>query len=128
MAVVVYPNANRTAARHVDTRRGVRKVRDGITRRAKKNLEMANDTSRITQKDYFPATIEEAEDILNDHERCYTILQAPNAVALEFGHRPSGAFGPMTDAGVPGRYYGRQTKDTPPEHILTRAAIGGVVS
>ena len=127
MAVVVYASAARSAARHVKTRRGVRKVRDGVTRRATKNLEMADNTSRITDKDYFPATIQEAESIKNDHERCYTILHAPNAVALEFGHRPSGAFGPMTDAGVPGIYYGRQTKNTPAQYILTRAALGAAL-
>lgn len=128
MAVVVYAKAARTAARHVDTRRGVRKVRDGVTRRARKNLEMANDTSRITKDGYFPATIQEAEEILDDHERCFTILHAPNAMALEFGHAPSGAFGPMTKSGEPGKFYGRQTEDTPAEYILSRAAIGGTPS
>ena len=127
MGVYVYASAARSAARHVKTRRGVRKVRDGVTRRATKNLEMADNTSRITDKDYFPATIQEAESTKNDHERCYTILHAPNAVALEFGHAPSGAFGPMTDAGVPGRFYGSQTKDTPAQYILTRAALGAAL-
>ena len=127
MAVVVYASAARSAARHVETRRGVRKVRDGVTRRAVKNLELADNTSRITDKDYFPATIQEAESIRDDHERCYTILHAPNAVALELGHHPSGAFGPMTDSGEPGRFYGRQTKDTPGQYILTRAALGAAL-
>lgn len=124
----VYAKANRTAARHVDTRKAVRDQRDGVTRRARKNLAAANTTSRITREDYFPAKIEEAEDVVDDHERCFTVLHAPNAMALEFGHAPSGAFGPMTKSGKPGRFYGRQKKPTPPEHILTRAAIGGVPS
>jgi hypothetical protein len=129
MAVVVYAKAARTAARHVKTRREVRKVRDGVTRRAQDNLLAANDTTRISKKGYFPATITEAEKIEDDHEKCYTILNAPNALALEFGHAPSGAFGPHTEPdGEPGRFYGRQTEDTPAEYILTRAAIGGVVS
>lgn len=128
MAVVVYAKAARTAARHVDTRRGVRKVRDGVTRRARKNLELADNTSRITDEDYFPAQILEAEEVEDDHEKCFTILWAPNAMALEFGHAPSGAFGPMTKSGKPGRYYGKQKKPTPPQYILTRAAIGGVIS
>jgi len=118
----VYAKANRTAARHVDTRREVRKVRDGVSRRARKNLEMADDTSRITDDGYFPAHISEAEEIVDDHERCFTVLVAPNAMALEFGHAPSGAFGPK------GRFAGRQTKPTPPEYILSRAAISGTVS
>jgi len=121
MGVYVYASAARSAARHVKTRRGVRKVRDGVTRRATKNLELADNTSRITDKDYFPATIQEAESIKNDHERCFTILHAPNAVALEFGHAPSGAFGPG------GIYAGRQTKDTPAQYILTRAALGAAL-
>ena len=122
MAVVVYANAARAAARHVDTRMGVRKQREGVTRRARTNLANANKTSRITETGYFPATIEEAETIVDDHEFCFTILQAPNAMALEFGHAPSGAFGPK------GRYAGRQKNPTPPEYILSRAAIGGVPS
>lgn len=112
----VYAKANRTAARHVDTRQAVRKERDGVTRRARKNLAQADSTSRITLKDYFPAQIEDAETIVDDHELCYTILHAPNAMALEFGHAPSGFF------------EGTDTKPPAPEYILTRAAIGGVVS
>lgn len=123
----VYAKAARTAARHVDTRRKVRNVRDGVTRRAKQNLAMANTTSRITDRTlpenvYFPAKIEESELIEEDHEKCFTTLHAPNALALEFGHRPSGVFGPE------GRFAGRQTKSTPAEYILSRAAIGGTVS
>ncbi|ATN92150.1 hypothetical protein SEA_TIPSYTHETREX_20 [Mycobacterium phage TipsytheTRex] len=118
----VYAKANRTAARHVDTRKAVRDYRDGVTRRANRNLDAANKTSRITDDGYFPATITEDEEIVDDHEHCFTILNAPNAFALEFGHNPSGAFGPG------GRFEGRQKKPTPPEYILTRAAIGGTVS
>lgn len=119
----VYKNAARTAARHTHTRRSVRDYRDGVTRRATGNLAAANKTSRIVvDDDYFPAFISEQERIVNDHEHCFTTLNAPNAVALEFGHEPSGAFGPD------GRFAGRQKKSTPAQYILIRAAIGGSVS
>uniref|UniRef100_A0AAU8GRG7 Head-to-tail connector protein n=1 Tax=Mycobacterium phage BabyBack TaxID=3158877 RepID=A0AAU8GRG7_9CAUD len=108
----VYANANKTAARHVDTRREVKKVRDGVTRRAKRNLAEADKTSRITLAGYFPASITEQDGDVDFH----TILNAPNAFALEFGHAPSGFFA------------GTDTKPPDPEYILTRAAIGGTVS
>ncbi|AEJ93319.1 tail completion or Neck1 protein [Mycobacterium phage Zaka] len=114
----VYAKANSVAARHKDARAKVKEVRDGVTRRAKRNLEAANKTSRITDEDYFPATITEQDGEVDMH----TILNAPNALALEFGHQPSGAFGPS------GRFAGRQKKPTPAQYILTKAAIGGTVS
>lgn len=116
MAVVVFANANRAAARHVDTRHAVRKERDGVTRRATKNLEATKHTPRIDDDGYFKAFIDESEEIENDHELCYTTLVAPNAVALEFGHAPSGKFA------------GTDTKAPEATYILTRAAISGVVS
>lgn len=116
MSVVVYPNAARAAARHVDTRGRVRKERGSVTRRARTNLEQANKTSRVTDKGYFPATITEDEEIVDDHEHCFTILTAPNATALEYGHNPSGVFA------------GTETKPPAAEYILTKAAIGGAVS
>ncbi|ARQ94620.1 head-to-tail connector protein [Mycobacterium phage Journey13] len=114
----VYAKANKVAARHADTRAKVKDVRDGVTRRAKANLARANKTSRITEEGYFPASITEQDGDTDFH----TILNAPNAFALEFGHAPSGAFGPR------GVFAGRQKAPTPPEYILTRAAIGGTVS
>ncbi|BBC43580.1 hypothetical protein PBI_AN9_24 [Mycobacterium phage AN9] len=108
----VYAKANKVAARHVDVRNRVKEERDGVTRRARTNLARANKTSRITEKDYFPATIEEVDGDVDFH----TVLHAPNAFALEFGHAPSGFFA------------GTDTKPPDPEYILTRAAIGGTVS
>lgn len=109
---VVYPNANRVAARHVDAQSKCRSVNAGVTRRARSNLAEQNSTERITDKGYFPAFIDSEERDV-DH---YTALNAPNAVALEFGHDPSGWFG------------GTETKSPEPTYILTRAAIGGEVS
>lgn len=108
----VYANAARAAARHVETRSKVRAHRDAVTTRARTNLANANKTSRITPKDYFKASIKEEERIVDAHEHCFTILHAPNAVALEYGHSPSGFFA------------GTDTKPPDAERILSRAALG----
>lgn len=107
----VYANANEAAARHVETHRTCRKVRDNVTTRARGNLDAQKSTTRITEKDYFPAEIEEDDSpSLVDY---FTVLHAPNAMALEFGHAPSGWF------------EGTDTKPPAATYILTRAAIGG---
>lgn len=105
----VYPFANTAAARHVDTRKEIRHQNTMVEVRARSNLAECNDTTRITAKDYFPAEIETADD----GENCYTILHAPNAMALEFGHSPSGWFA------------GTDTKPPSATYILTRAAHSG---
>ncbi|QFG04495.1 hypothetical protein SEA_JEEVES_20 [Mycobacterium phage Jeeves] len=105
----VYARANEAAARHVDTHKKVKDVRDGVTQRARRGLAAANKTSRITPEGYFPAEIEEASNDVDE----FTVLHAPNAMALEFGHAPSGFFA------------GTNTKPPAAEYILTRAAIGG---
>ena len=108
----VYAKANSAAAHHVETRRAVKKERDGVTRRAIRNLETTDHTPRITEDGYFPANISEEDGATDFH----TILNAPNAFALEFGHQPSG------------RFAGTDTKPPAATYILTRAAIGGAVS
>jgi hypothetical protein len=108
----VYSKANKVAARAAETQRALEKENAGVTRRAEGNLARANTTSRVTETGYFPASIESSERDV-DH---YTTLVAPNAVALEFGHSPSGVFA------------GTDTKSPDPTYILTRAAIGGAPS
>ncbi len=105
----VYANANEAAARHVETKRALRRENRMVEGRARSNLAAANKTSRVTATGYFPASIETAEHDVD----MYTMLTAPNAMALEFGHAPSGVF-EDTD-----------TKAPDPEYILTRAAYGG---
>ena len=107
--VTVYKNANSEAAKHIDVRRKVKDVRDGVTRRATTNLAQANSTKRITDTGYFKATITEVDGSTDMH----TVLNAPNALALEFGHNPSGIF------------QGTDTKPPAAEYILTKAAISG---
>lgn len=105
----VYANANEAAARHVDTKRGVRRVNRDVSGRARANLAGQHSTRRRTLSGYFPAEIETAEHDVD----CFTILHAPDAMALEFGHAPSGVFA------------GTDTKSPDPTYILTRAAYGG---
>lgn len=104
----VYANANGAAAKHVETKAALRRENRMLAGRARSNLAAANTTSRITAEGYFPAEIETAEDGTD----MFTILHAPNAMALEFGHSPSGFFA------------GTDTKSPGPAHILTRAAYG----
>lgn len=106
----VYLNANATAARHRETRAAVRRENRMVYGRARSNLAQANTTQRISQKGhYYPATV-----VTQEHDiDCFTLLIATNAMALEFGHKPSGAF-EDTD-----------TKPPAPTYILIRAALGG---
>ena len=108
----VYDNANDTAAHHVDTRKAVRHENTKVEVKARVNLAETKHTPRITPDGYFPAEIETQE---HDTD-CYTILHAPNAFALEFGHAPSGFF------------EGTFTKPPAAEYILTKASgAGGLI-
>lgn len=107
----VFANANWAAARHVDTRQAVRHENTKVEVKARVNLAATEHTPRKTPKGYFPAEIETADNGVD----CFTILHAPNAMALEFGHAPSGWFA------------GTDTKPPAAEYILTRAADGGSV-
>jgi hypothetical protein len=107
----VYANANQAAAQHVETKRALSLENRKVEVKAMVNLAQANSTTRITPKGYFPAEIETAEGDVD----YYTILHAPNAMALEFGHAPSGWF------------EGTNTKPPAAEYILTKAADGGGV-
>lgn len=110
----VYANANDKAAHHVDTREAVKRQNEKVARAATENLAATKHTPRIAKAndpadEYFKARIETEEHDVD----FYTILHAPNAFALEFGHQPSGFF--------------KDTDTKPPaaEYILTRAADGG---
>ena len=106
----VYPNANEAAARHVDTKKALRRENRMVEGRARENLAHQHTTTRITQSGhYFPASITTEEHDVD----CFTLLIATNAMALEFGHAPSGAFEDTN------------TKPPDPTYILTRASMGG---
>ena len=107
----VYANANKAAARHVDTRRAVREERDKVTRRAQDNLAQARASTpwhKIDGPEHM-TRIEESEKGVD----ALTHLVADNAMALEFGHALSVVFG------------GTETKAPEGLYILTRAAYGG---
>lgn len=100
---------NHVVSHHSETQAALRSENRKVTRRAEANLAAADKTTRITLEGYFPARIESSEGDV-DH---FTTLVAPNAMALEFGHDPSGYFA------------GTDTKAPDAEYILWRAAIGG---
>ncbi len=113
---VVYGNANQAAAQHIDTKRALSYENAKVEVKARVNLAATNHTPRIAGHNdpadaYFPAEIETAVGDVD----YYTILHAPNAMALEFGHAPSGYF--------------KDIPSKPPaaEYILTKAADGGGV-
>ena len=81
---------NRVISHLPGVKASVRAENQEIASRARGYLAAANATQRITPKGYFPAYITTEEGDVD----CFTILHAPNAVALEFGHAPSGVFGP----------------------------------
>jgi hypothetical protein len=91
----------------------VRKQNLKVEASAKANLAATKHTPRIAEaKDpadiYFPAEIETSEHDVD----CFTTLHAPDAMALEYGHAPSGFF--------------KDTDTKPPAatYILNRAAYG----
>ncbi|ALA48129.1 tail completion or Neck1 protein [Mycobacterium phage Phlei] len=106
MGVYVYPSCGETAKRHVKVKANVAAQNGKVAAKARRNLAAQNKTTRITPSGYFPAEIETDTDGVNH----YTSLHAPNAMALEFGHQPSGKFA------------GTDTKAPEETLILTRAA------
>ncbi|KRD08571.1 hypothetical protein ASE48_08370 [Mycobacterium sp. Root265] len=105
----VSPKINGIVARHKDTQKAVRRVNRDVAGRARANLAAQNTTRRISKIGHFEADIATFEHDVD----CFTILIAPNAMALEFGHSPSGFFA------------GTDTKPPAPTYILTKAAYGG---
>lgn len=111
----VYANANEAAARHRETRAAVRRENRMLSGRARANLARQHNNKRITPEGYFPAEIETSEHDVD----CFTTLHAPDAMALEFGHAPSGVFG---EGGALSHV---DSKAPDPTYILTQAAYGG---
>lgn len=109
----VYGNANSAAAHHVDTRKAIKHHTRMVEVKATVNLMATGHTPRITgvndpADEYFPATVSaEFGDVDG-----YVVLHAPNAMALEFGHKPSGYF------------KDKKSRPPAPTYILTRAAYG----
>lgn len=92
----------------------VRDENDEIYDRARANLAAARAStqwSKIVGPDHLTRVTKSHGDV-----DAFTNLEAPNAMAIEFGHQPSGVFGPG------GRYGHLDTKAPEGLYIITKAA------
>ena len=110
--VKIYKNPipNTAAAHHVKTRAAVKHHTEKIQRKAERLLANARASSK-THKYFGPDGLTDIEVEYVDVD-AFVFMEAPNAMAIEFGHQPSGVFkGTNTDA---------------PEglYIITRAGLG----
>ena len=85
-----------------------------VERRAEINLAQARASTRW-EKIYGPDHLTRVSASRGDVDS-FANLEAPNAMAIEFGHQPSGVFGPG------GRYGYLDTKAPEGLYILTKAA------
>lgn len=121
MAVVIYGEklCNYAASHHTKTQRNIRQHTNGLKFRASARLAAAR-SSTDHEKIYGPSHLTE---ISSDHDDVdgYVHMTAPNAMAIEYGHFPSGYFAPEK--------YGKITKAPHGLYILTGAAfLGGQMS
>ena len=121
VAVVIYGEkiCNYAASHHVKTQRNIRQQTNALKFRASARLAGAR-ASTDHEKIYGPSHLTK---VSADHSEVdgYVYLTAPNAMAIEFGHFPSGYFAPEK--------FGRMTKAPHGLYILTGAAfIGGQTS
>lgn len=85
-----------------------------VERRAKANLAQARATTQW-HKIYGPDHLTRVSASRGDVDS-FANLEAPSPMAIEFGHQPSGVFGPG------GRYGHIETKAPEGLYILTKAA------
>lgn len=99
--------------------KAVRDENDEVYRRAKANLAQARSSShweKIHGPDHLTKVTKSEGDVDG-----FTNLEAPNPMAIEFGHAPSGVFGPGGSLGH------LETKAPHGLYIITRAArLGGI--
>ena len=90
--VKIYDNPipNIAASHHVKTRAAVRRETGAIKKRAEKNLAVARAASQ-THKYFGPEGQTDITSELRDTDG-YVSIEGPGAVAIEFGHKPSGVF------------------------------------
>lgn len=98
MSVVIYSNTlcNWAASHHVETQTALRRLTREVEGRARGNLAAVRASTgwhKIHGPDHLTRVTAESGGV--DH---YVILEAPNPMAIEFGHAPSGVF-----AGTPTR-------------------------
>ena len=106
---------NWAASHHVETQNALRKAAREVEGRARGNLATARATTgwhKLSGPDHLTRVTSGRDNV--DH---FVILEAPNPMAIEFGHFPSGAFDPEV--------YGKMTKAPHGLYILTAAAYLG---
>lgn len=110
---------NGTAARAHETQGALRRTTREIEGKARANLARARSSTRW-HKIYGPGHLTHVNATRADGEYGdidYLVnLEAPNAMAIEFGHQPSGVFGPGGSLGH------LDTKAPEGLYILSRAA------
>lgn len=112
---------NGIVSHHRDVRREIRNHTREVGERAKANVASARALSHWEKFDQTTAHMTRAYTEVGgagkyDSSDGFVYLQGPNPMALEFGHAPSGVFGPD------GRFADVQTKSPHGLYILTRAA------
>jgi hypothetical protein len=111
---------NGIVARQREVRREIKSETREVEGKARSNLAMARAATPWV-KIADPSGLTDVYGIMGgpgqyDDVDGFVYLQAPNAFAIEFGHAPSGVFGPD------GRYADVETRSPHGLYILTRAA------
>ena len=119
MPKLISNKAMNTVVSHLDkvTRR-VREEAKGVEEAAKAGLEEVRGTTKW-HKIYGPAHLTSVSSSHGDVD-AFANLHAPNPMAIEFGHQPSGVFGPG------GQYGHLETKAPEGLYILHKASGFGL--
>jgi hypothetical protein len=111
-------NLNSIMPGHAEVKRAIREETEKVFAKAQANLEQERATTKwhkILGPGGLTEVLKESEQVKASTDGL-VILQAPNAMAIEYGHAPSGVFGPG------GRYADVETKAPEGTYILNRAA------
>ena len=101
---------NEKMSQHVKTRRA---VRDEVNKRRKRADRLLSDARAKTKWERYNAPYQtKIEPVLHDADG-YVWMEGPNAMAIEFGHKPSGAHAKDDPTSAPQGLY-----------IITRTLLG----
>ena len=119
MVELIGQKAMNLVVSHLDeVRHAVHREAEGVADAAKAGLEAARASTRW-HKIIGPGHLTRVEATQHDVDSTADLV-APNAMAIEFGHEPSGVFGPG------GRYGHIKTKAPEGLYILSKAAGFGL--
>lgn len=92
MSVVIYSNklCNWAASHHVETQNAIRSTVRTVERRAEANLAAVR-ASTGWEKIHGPSHLTSIGSMMSTPDG-WVYMQAPNPMAIEFGHAPSGVF------------------------------------